>query len=77
MIVEVAFRLLHLLLVQQTHLAPLAVGKLIDNGTAHVERHEIVDGCTEVSSDGGKENDQPHVELSAGGMIGRRCDDEL
>ena len=69
--VEVTFRLLDLLLIEQTHLAPLAVGELIDDGTADVESHEIVDGGTEVGTDGGKEDDQPHVQLSAGGMISR------
>ena len=76
-VVEVTLRLLYLLLVQQTHLAPLAVGKLIDNRSPNIKGYEVVDRRSEVCSDGGKENDQPHIEFSAGSVLGGRGDDKL
>ena len=71
-IVEVLLALLHLLLVEQTHLAPFDVGKLIDDGSAHLERQEIVDGCAEVGTDGGKQHHEPYVQLAAMCMKGGR-----
>ena len=76
-IVEVFFTLLYLLLIQQAHLAPLAVGELIDHRATHIQSHEIVDAGTDIGTEGGKENDQEHVERTTGSMIGCRGDDEL
>ena len=76
-VVEVALAPFHLFLVQQTHLAPLAVGKAVDDGTPYVVGHQVVDRGAQVGTDGGKEYDEPHVQLSAGGMVGCRCDDEF
>ena len=76
-VVEITLGLLDLLLVQQTHLAPLAIRELIDDRTADVERNKVIDGGTNVGTNGGEEDDQPHVELSAGSMISRGGDDEF
>ncbi len=42
-VVEVAFAVFHLLLVEKTHLAPFAVGKLVDDGATEIIACSVVD----------------------------------
>ncbi len=70
--VEVALALLHLFLIEQAEMAQTAVGKAVDDGAAHIVGHDVVDGGAEVGTERGKEDDEPHVEISACGMVGSR-----
>ena len=62
MIIEILLALFHLFLIQQTHLAPFAVGKLIDDRATYIEGNEVVDAGTDICTEGGKEDDQKHIE---------------
>ena len=70
---EVFLRLLHLLLVEQAHVAESAVGKGIDNGTSEVSGCGVVDECSEVGSDGGAEDNEDDVEVAAFGGCAVGC----
>ena len=75
--VKVPFTLLHFLLVQQTGVSPPAVGEPVDDGTAEIPACKIIYCRTAVCSQRSEEDDQPHIEVSAGGMVGSRSDNQL
>ena len=50
-IVKVFLTPFYFLLIEQTHLSPFAVGKLINDGAAYVECHKIVDAGTDVGTE--------------------------
>ena len=77
MIVKVFLTSLDLFLIEQTHLSPFAVGKLIDDWAPHVEGDEIVDTGTDVSSQCSKDDNEENVQRTAGSMIGGRCDNKF
>jgi len=76
-VVEVTLGTLYLLLVEEAHLTPAAVGKLVDDGTADIKGYDIIDGGTDGGTNGGKEYDEEDVEVAGGGMIGCGGYDEL
>ena len=76
-LVEVALALLHLLLIEQAEMSPAAIGKAIDDGSAEIASGKVVDGGSAVGSDGGSQNDHPHVQVSASGEIGSRWHHKL
>ena len=61
-IVKIFLTLLDLLLVQQAHLSPFAVGELIDNRSADIKGYKIVDTGTDVSSQCCIKNDEKNVQ---------------
>ena len=76
-VIEILLALLYFLLVQQAHLSPLRIGKSVDDGTTEVVAGNIVDGGSAVGSDGGSQNDHPHVQVSACSEIGCRWHHKL
>ena len=69
--VKIALALLYLLLVQQAHLAPLAVGKAVDDGTSKIIARHIIDGSTEVGAKGCKQNYKKDVKITCCCVISR------
>ena len=51
----------HALLGDEAEMAPTGAGKLIDDGAAQPARQEIVDECTDISSQRGEDNNEDDV----------------
>ena len=72
MIIEILLALLHLLLIKKAHLAPFAICKAVDDRTTEILAREIVDCCTTISTDSGKQYHEPYIKTSTSSMIGCR-----
>jgi hypothetical protein len=66
--------MLHLGFVYQVHVAETAVGKLVDDGTAHEIRQIVVDEGTDIGSEGSEQDHLVYIEVavSACSLIGSR-----
>ena len=72
MIIEILLALFHFLLIEKAHLTPLAISKTVDDRTTEILARKIVDCCTTVSTDSGKQYHKPYIKISTSSMIGCR-----
>ena len=76
-IVEVSLTLLHLVLVEETEVPEATVRKAVDDRTAEVVTREVVERCPDIGTEGGEEDDEERVEVSARSVVGGRRHNEL
>ena len=69
MIIKIFLALLHLLLIEKTHLTPFAISKAVDDRTTEILTREIVDCSTTISTDSGKQYHEPYIKTSTSSMI--------
>jgi len=64
MIGKILFGVLHFLLVEKAEMAECAIGKSIDYWAPQVAGCGIVDECPDISSEGGAEDDENHIQVA-------------
>ena len=77
MSIEITLTFLYFFLIEQTQMTKTTVGKPINNGASYIISYHIVNGSTDISSEGRKKNDKPDVEVSSGSMIGGRGNNQF